>query len=145
MPPRLDRQVRAQNLLTLADGLRQSCEKLKGSVASLVGKALDETGDSCLGHLQRTDSLRQEVSRKAVALQQRQNDASGLSPPLKEQLRVIVDECRRLLEEASAAYSTLTSNASARQAEIEERLLKIRLGSKALGGYRQAARVEIGG
>ena len=58
MPPRLDRQIRAQNLLTIADGLRQSCEKLKGSVASLVGEALDEAEDSCLGDLQRTDSLR---------------------------------------------------------------------------------------
>ena len=136
MPLRLDRQISAQNLLTLADALRQSCEKLKESVSLLVAEALAQGEDSSLSHLQRADSLRKEVSRKAVALQQHENDAAGLPPTLKERLQVTVSECRRLLEEACAAYSTLTGEASAR---------KIRLGRKMLGGYRQAVRAETGG
>lgn len=135
-------QTDPETLLTLANGLRQSCFELGLSVASLAREPEDAVHDFCLDRLEQTCLLREEICRRAVALQERQAQVSELPPALQDELRVKVGESRRMLEEATGVYSKLTQKVAGACAEVGRELRKVCEGSRAMGGYRQATQVS---
>jgi len=134
----------ARGIMAVAEELRKDCQRFQLSLVLLEREVDSGDDDECLRHLEKAGRLRQRISQRAQALQQRQADARRLSAAVKEALRRQVTQSQRLLVDSSETCAKLAERVSELHADLGEKLHAMRKGSKMLGSYKTHACIAGG-